>query len=78
MKDMQIALVMEYLEGGTLLDYIKQKKRLTEEEARHFFTQMVEGVAYCHANKVIHCDLKLENILLESQKSKNIKVSLEY
>lgn len=77
MKDMQIALVMEYLEGGTLLDYVKQRKRLTEEEARHFFRQMVEAVSYCHSNKVIHCDLKLENILLESENSKTVKVNIQ-
>lgn len=71
---MQIAIVMEYCEGGTLLDYVKTRNYLSEDEARHFFTQIVDAISYCHSNKVIHCDLKLENILLKSQDSTEIKV----
>jgi len=73
---MQVAFVMEYLEGGTLLEYVQKKKRLAEDEARIFFAQIVDAISHCHANKVIHCDLKLENILLQSSDSLNIKVSL--
>ena len=74
LKDMQIALVMEYLEGGTLLEYVKSKKRLPEDEARHFFSQMMDAISHCHYNRVVHCDLKMENILLKSKESKDIKV----
>lgn len=75
LKDMQVAIVMEYLEGGTLLEYVQNKKRLAEDEARIFFSQIVDAVSHCHANKVIHCDLKLENILLKSKDSLDIKVN---
>jgi len=74
LKDMQVAFVMEYLEGGTLLEYVQNKRRLAEDEARIFFSQIVDAISHCHANKVIHCDLKLENILLKSKDSLDIKI----
>ena len=76
LNNMQVAFVLEYLEGGTLLDYVKNKQRLSEEEAREFFSQIVDAISHCHANKVIHCDLKLENILLKSKETKELKVVL--
>jgi serine/threonine protein kinase len=74
LKNMQVAFVMEYLEGGELKDYIISKGHLEEEEARPFFKQLAEAVYYLHREKFIHRDLKLENILLESLSSKIIKV----
>ena len=41
-------LVMEYVSGGELFDYIVQSGRLGEREAR-FFQQIVSGVRWCHA-----------------------------
>jgi len=72
----QIAFVMEYLGGGELLEYVLKRGKLTEDEAREFFIQIAEAVGYCHRSKLIHCDLKLENILLESKDSKVVKVKL--
>lgn len=71
---MQFMFVMEYLEGGELKEYISQKGFLEEEEAQSFFRQIVDAVYYCHLQQIIHRDLKLENILLESLESKKIKV----
>mmetsp|Transcript_30867 Transcript_30867/g.76776 ORF Transcript_30867/g.76776 Transcript_30867/m.76776 type:complete len:291 (-) Transcript_30867:2-874(-) len=58
-----IFVVMEYVKGGELFDYIVEKGRLGENEARHFFQQIVSGVEYCHRNMVVHRDLKPENLL---------------
>ena len=74
LPNMQVAFVMEYLEGGELFHYVNEKKRLTEDEAREFFIQINEAVSYLHRQKIIHCDLKLENLLLESKESKLLKV----
>jgi 5'-AMP-activated protein kinase catalytic alpha subunit len=49
-----IFVVMEYVSGGELFDYIVQKGRLTETEARHFFQQIIAGVEYCHYHQVVH------------------------
>ena len=71
---MEVVLVMEYLEGGELLQYVEERGRLSEDEAREFFIQIVDAVNYCHRNKLIHRDLKLENIILESSVSRKVKL----
>ena len=43
-----IFMVLEYVSAGELFDYIVQKGRLSEAEARHFFQQIVAGIEYCH------------------------------
>ncbi|CAF1117104.1 unnamed protein product [Adineta ricciae] len=60
-----IFMVMEYVAGGELFDYIVKKGKLTEAEARPFFQQIISGVDYCHRHMVVHRDLKPENLLLD-------------
>ncbi|URE18815.1 SNF1-related protein kinase [Musa troglodytarum] len=62
-----IYVVMEYVKSGELFDYIVEKGRLQEDEARRFFQQIISGVEYCHRNMVVHRDLKPENLLLDSK-----------
>ncbi|CAA0828395.1 SNF1-related protein kinase catalytic subunit alpha KIN10 [Striga hermonthica] len=68
-----IYVVMEYVKSGELFDYIVEKGRLHEEEARVFFQQIISGVEYCHRNMVVHRDLKPENLLLDSKH--NVKIA---
>ncbi|VFR01202.1 unnamed protein product [Cuscuta campestris] len=68
-----IFVVMEYVKSGELFDYIVEKGRLQEDEARSFFQQIISGVEYCHMNKVVHRDLKPENLLLDSRS--NVKIA---
>lgn len=68
-----IFLVNEYVSGGELFDYIVSKGRLSSDEARNFFHQIVSGVEYCHFQKIVHRDLKPENLLLDS--NLNIKIA---
>jgi 5'-AMP-activated protein kinase catalytic alpha subunit len=68
-----IFVVMEYVKSGELFDYIVEKGRLGENEARHFFQQIVSGVEYCHRNMVVHRDLKPENLLLDAKN--NVKIA---
>jgi len=65
-------LIMEYVSGGELSDYIVAKKRIKEEEACRLFKQIIEAVEYLHKNGIAHRDLKPENILLDY--NKNIKI----
>lgn len=55
----KIFLVMEYVQGGELYDYIVSKGRLNEEIARRLFRQLISAVGYCHRLRVIHRDLKV-------------------
>ncbi|XP_020218617.1 SNF1-related protein kinase catalytic subunit alpha KIN10 [Cajanus cajan] len=68
-----IYVVMEYVKSGELFDYIVEKGRLQEDEARNFFQQIISGVEYCHRNMVVHRDLKPENLLLDSKC--NVKIA---
>ncbi|XP_068607828.1 NUAK family SNF1-like kinase 1 [Brachionichthys hirsutus] len=61
----KIVIVMEYASRGELYDYIQDRGRLPETEARGIFRQITSAVHYCHKNGVVHRDLKLENILLD-------------
>ncbi|KAF9623328.1 hypothetical protein IFM89_000817 [Coptis chinensis] len=68
-----IYVVMEDVKSGELFDYIVEKGRLQEDEARNFFQQIISGVEYCHRNMVVHRDLKPENLLLDSRS--NVKIA---
>lgn len=54
------------------LDMLMERGKQTEDEARRLFQQIVAAVAYCHANDIVHRDLKAENILLD--RNGNIKL----
>lgn len=59
--------VMEYIEGGSLDDYIKSKGRLTEEEALQCTLEIADALSYMHKNMMIHLDLKPKNIMRNSK-----------
>jgi len=56
-------IVMEYVEGGTLKDRLKQRA-LTVPEAVDFVIQAAEGLGCAHSNGIIHRDVKPANMLL--------------
>ncbi|XP_038079216.1 MAP/microtubule affinity-regulating kinase 3-like isoform X6 [Patiria miniata] len=66
-------LVMEFASGGEVFDYLVAHGRMKEKEARAKFRQIVSAVQYCHQKRVVHRDLKAENLLLD--KDLNIKIA---
>lgn len=61
-------LILEYIEGGELFDYLIKKGRLPEAEAVNYFHQIINGINYCHQFNICHRDLKPENLLLDKQR----------
>ena len=45
-----------------MLDYVLEKKFLSEKEAKIYFKQIIAAIEYCHRQKIIHRDMKLENV----------------
>jgi len=64
-----VLLVMEFAKGGELKDFIstKQNQILSEHLACDILNATINGLEYCHRRKVIHRDLKLENILIDTK-----------
>ena len=69
----ELYLILEYVEGGELFDYLVRRGKLDEAEAAHYFRQIIAGIDYCHRFNICHRDLKPENLLLD--KDKNIKIA---
>ncbi|KAG0172611.1 hypothetical protein DFQ28_010187 [Apophysomyces sp. BC1034] len=66
-------LILEYVQGGELFEYLVSQGRLPEQEARKYLQQIIFGLDYCHRHLICHRDLKPENLLLD--KDKNIKIA---
>lgn len=62
-----LVVEMEFFGGVELLEYLGEKGRLGEEEAKGIVVQILEGVTFMHCMGIIHRDLKLENILINAQ-----------
>ena len=58
-------IVMEFCPNGELFQYIVDRKRLKEDEARNLIYQIFDTIRYIHTINVAHRDLKPENILLD-------------
>ncbi|KAF7983429.1 hypothetical protein HWV62_21679 [Athelia sp. TMB] len=68
-------LVLEYVPGGELFDFLVNRGRLPPREAVVFFRQILAALAYAHAFRIIHRDLKPENILIASLEPPRIKIA---
>ncbi|MED6131771.1 hypothetical protein PIB30_012779 [Stylosanthes scabra] len=58
-------LFLEYASRGSLSDELRRRGgRISEPEIRHHVKSIVEGLDHIHKNGFVHCDIKLQNILI--------------
>mmetsp|Transcript_112264 Transcript_112264/g.322731 ORF Transcript_112264/g.322731 Transcript_112264/m.322731 type:complete len:558 (+) Transcript_112264:89-1762(+) len=70
----ELHLVMEYMAGGELYDRLAERRQYSEESAAEATHQMLLAVAYLHAHRIAHRDLKLENFLYERKDTNHLKL----
>ena len=66
-------LMMEYITGGDLFDYITENNYLSESQSCKFFRQLISVIEYLNELGISHRDIKPENILLDNNQQ-NIKI----
>ena len=63
-------IVMEYIDGITLKEYLKQRGgALTWKEVVHFATQVLGALDHAHSKGIVHRDVKPQNIMLQADGS---------
>lgn len=60
-----VYIVMEFIQGGLLFDLCQTMGAMGEDAGRFFLHQMLDSVEFMHTRRVVHRDLKLENILID-------------
>lgn len=60
-------IVMPYMTGGTLTEYIHTHGPLSLQEAQWYLEQIASALDYAHEHGCVHCDVKPANILLDSE-----------
>ena len=63
--DKYMLIIMEYISGGNLQNFVKKRRKLCEKTAKILYRQLIQGIKYIHSKGIVHRDIKLENILLD-------------
>lgn len=63
----KLYLVMDYYSGGSLFVHLRKSKRFSEVRARFYAAELVLSLAHLHYMHIMYRDLKLENILMDSE-----------
>lgn len=66
-------IVMEYVDGQTLKQYIQQNSPLRVEDSIRIMSQLASAIAHAHHNHIIHRDIKPHNILVD--RKGNVKIT---
>ncbi|XP_053126593.1 ribosomal protein S6 kinase alpha-5 isoform X5 [Hemicordylus capensis] len=64
--DTKLHLILDYINGGELFTHLSQRERFTEDEVRIYIGEIVLALEHLHKLGIIYRDIKLENILLDS------------
>lgn len=65
-------IVLELCPNGSLMDMVKKRRYITEPEVRFYTVQIAAAIKYMHTKGIIHRDLKMGNIFLDT--NMNVKI----
>lgn len=68
----KVYIVTELVSGGELLDRVTERGNYTEKEASAIIRQILKGVGYLHSHGIVHRDLKLENMIFQTDKDDSL------
>eukprot|EP00834_Sanchytrium_tribonematis_P007713 NODE_745_length_4263_cov_0.629923.p2 type:complete len:361 gc:universal NODE_745_length_4263_cov_0.629923:1211-129(-) len=72
----RLYFVMEYINGGELFYHITKERKFSEERSRYYVAEITLALGYLHTKGIVYRDLKLENLLLDSDG--HIKVTVNF
>ena len=67
----QLLIKMEYVKYGTLSKWMKNNKKISEQEASIILKQIFSAIEYLHGKQICHRDIKPENIMLSKENDLN-------
>lgn len=70
-----LALILEYVEGITMEDYLKKNGYIAQNQIISLFQQVLDAFEYAHGQGIIHRDIKPANIMLQDS-SEGLKVKI--
>ena len=69
-----INFVLEFMDGGSLAELLKQRTRISESCLAKVARQVLEGLKYLHSHRIVHRDIKPANLLI-SKNYQRIKIA---
>jgi len=73
-ENQQFYLVQEFIQGQTLRDKLQQKNKLPENEVAKLLEEMLEILKFLHGEKIIHRDIKPDNVMIREQDSQVVLI----
>jgi serine/threonine protein kinase len=65
--DTKVFMVMDYIQGGEILERLRLESKFSEAHARLYLAELVLAIEYLHSMNIVHRDLKPENVLIDEK-----------